>query len=237
MNLRKIWLADHRGRDAVVTLIPRRRNRGAQYADTSGSCVRFSRVVKSTAATAWERLRSDHGDPELIAQALLSGDPEMDIETVGREAGPCDRVFIDGQGKPLYSASPMDVHYDGNGAEISRRDPVDVPANLVPDARPAWSGRLVSRDEAVRCYALTRAFQVRHTNALEYDFLHGLATYLEQQESLALVGSGPRGIGPLITERNATPAKGFLEGRIQGDKYLLVLHLAAFELRPPEAPE
>ena len=237
MNLRKIWLADHRGRDAVVTLIPRRRKEEAQYADANGSCVRFSRVVKSTEATAWERLRSDHGDPELIAQALLSGDPEMDIETVGREAGPCDRVFIDGQGKPLYSARPMDVHYDTNGTETSRRDPVDVPANLVPDAPPVWSARLLSRDEAVRRYAFTRAFQVRHTNALEYDFLHDLATYLEQQESLALVGSGPRGIGPLITERNATPAKGFLEGRIQGDKYLLVLHLAAFELRPPEAPE
>ena len=234
MNLRRIRLADHRGRDAVVTLIPRRRKEEAQYADANGSRVRFSRVVKSTEATAWERLRSEHGDPELIAQALLSGDPEMDIETVGREAGPCDRVFIDGQGKPLYSARPVEVLFDGNGTETSRRDPVDVPANLVPDAPPMWSGKLLSQDEAVRLYAFTRAFQVRHTNALEYDFLHGLAAHLAQQESLALVGSGPRGIGPLVTERNATPAKGFLEGRIQGDKYLLVLHLAAFELRPPE---
>jgi hypothetical protein len=234
MNLRRIWLADHRGRDAVVALVPRRRNGQTRYADTSGSRVRFSRVVKATEATAWERLRSEHGDPELIAQALLYGDPEVDIETVGREAGPCDRVFIDGQGKPLYSARPIEVLFDGNGTETSRRDPVDVPANLVPDAPPVWSGRLLSRDEAVRRYAFTRAFQMRHTNALEYDFLFGLATHLEQQESLALVGSGPRGIGPLITERNATPAKGFLEGRIQGDKYLVVLHLAAFELRPPE---
>ena len=32
-----------------------------------------------------------HGDPELIAQALLSGDPEVDLETVGREVGPTRR--------------------------------------------------------------------------------------------------------------------------------------------------
>lgn len=234
MNQRRIWLANHRGRDAVVTLVPRRRNGEAQYADANGSRVRFSRVVKTTEATAWERLRSEHGDPELIARALLSGDPEVDIETVGRESGPCDRVYIDGQGKPLYSARPIEVLFDSNGTETSRREPVDVPANLVPDAPPVWSGRLLSRDEAVRRYALTRAFQVRHTNALEYDFLFGLAAHLAQKESLALIGSGPRGTGPLITERNATPAKGFLEGRIQGDRYLLVLHLAAFELRPPE---
>jgi len=131
----------------------------------------------------------------------------------------------------------VQVHYDGNGYETARRDPETVPANLVPDAPPVWSGRLLSLDEAVRRYAFTRAWQVRHTNALEYDFLHGLATYLESQGSLALVGSGPRGTGPLITERNATPMKGFLEGRTRGDSYLLVLHLAAFELRLPEEDE
>ncbi len=237
MNQRRIWLADHRGRNAVVALAPRRRCVETRYADADGSPVCFSRVVKSTDAAGWERLRAQHGDPELIAQALLTGDPEVDVETVGREVGPCDRVFIDGQGKPLYSASPVEVLYDSNGNETSRHDPVNVPANLVPDTPPVWSGRLLSRDEAVRRYAFTRVWQARHTNALEYDFLHGLAAYLQQQDSLALVGSGPRGTGPLITERNTTPMKGFLEGRIRGDQYLLILHLAAFELRPPVEKE
>ena len=234
MNQRRIWLADHRGRNAVVALVSRQRNGDTQYADAHGSPVRFCRVVKGTEATGWERLRAQHGDPELIAQALLSGDPEVDVETVGREVGPCDRVFIDGQGKPLYSARPVEVLYDGDGCETARRDPVEIPANIVPDTPPVWSGRLLARDEVVRHYAFTRAWQVRHNNALEYDFLHSLAAHLEQQDRLALVGSGPRGTGPLITKRNATPMKGFLEGRTRGDRYLLMLHLAAFELRPPQ---
>ncbi|MBM4354105.1 MAG: hypothetical protein FJ109_09980 [Deltaproteobacteria bacterium] len=234
MNQRRIWLADHRGRNAVVALVARRRDGGVQYADAQGAPARFCRVVKGTEATAWERLRTEHSDPELIARALLAGDPEADVETVGRAVGPCDRVFVDGQGKPLYSARPVDVLYDADGRETDRSEPVETPANLVPETPPVWSGRLLSRDEAVRRYAFTRAWQVRHTNALEHDFLHGLAEYLEQQNRLALVGSGPRGTGPLITERNATPMKGFLEGRTRGDRYLLVLHLAAFELRPPQ---
>jgi len=232
-----MWLADHRGRDAVVALVSRQQNGELRYADSDGSPVRFSRILRSTGSTVWERLRAEHGDPELVAQALLSGDPEVDIESVGRKVGRCDRVFIDGQGEPLYSARPVEVHYDGNGHETARRDPVEVAANLVAETPPVWSARLLSRDEAVRRYAFTRAWQVRHTNALEYDFLHGLAAYLENQRSLALVGSGPRGTGPLITERNATPMKGFLEGRTRGDRYLLVLLLAAFELRPPEEVE
>jgi hypothetical protein len=234
MNQRRIWLADHRSRNAVVALVSRQRNGDTQYADAHGSPVRFCRVVKGTEATGWERLRFEQGDPELIAQTLVSGDPEVDVETVGREVGPCDRVFIDGQGKPLYSARPVEVLFDSNGHETARGDPVNVPGNLIPDTPPVWSGKLLSRDEAVRRFAFTRAWQVRHTNALEYDFLHSLAAHIEQQDRLALVGSGPRGTGPLMTERNATPVKGFLEGRTRGDQYLLVLHLAAFELRPPE---
>lgn len=234
MNQRRIWLADHRGRNAVVALVSRQRNGGMQYTDAHGAPVRFCRVMKGTEATSWERLRAQHGDPELIGRALLAGDPEADLETVGRAVGPCDRVFVDGQGKPLYSARPVEVLYDADGREIDRREPVETPANLVPVQPPVWSGRLLSRDEAVRGYAFTRAWQVRHTNALEYDFLHDLAAHLEQQNALVLVGSGPRGIGPLITERNATPVKGFLEGRTRGESYLLVLHLAAFELRPPQ---
>ena len=234
MNLRRIWLADHRGRNAVVGLASRNRKPELQYADANGSSVRFSRVVKGTEATGWERLRTQHGDPELVAQALITGDPEVDIETVGRQTGPCDRVYVDRQEKPLYSARPVEVLFDCNGVETARRDPVEVPANLVPETPPVWSGRLLSGDEAVRRYAFTRAWQVRHTNALEFDFLYGLAAYLEQQESLALVGSGPQGTGPLITERNTKPMKAFLGGRTLKEKYLLVLHLAAFELRPCE---
>jgi len=231
MNQRRIWLADHRGRNAVVALVSRQRNCVMRYADTNGSPVRFSRVVKCTQDTGWEHLWSQHGDPELVAGALITGDPEVDMEVVGREAGSCDRVFVDMKGKPLYSARPVEVLHDSSGAETARRDPVEVPGNLVSDAPPAWSGKLLSRNEAVRRYAFIRAWQVRHTNALEYDFLYGLAAHLEQHDSLVLVGSGARGTGPLVTERNATPMKGFLEGRVTGAKYLLVLHLASFELR------
>ena len=237
MKKRKIWLADHRGRNAVVALVPRHRNREMKYADTNGLSVSFSRIIKNTQDTGWESLCTKFGDPELVARALVTGDPEVDMESVGRKTGPCDRVYVDGQGKPLYSARPMEVLCDRDGVETARRDPVDVPANLVPDSPHVWSGKLFSQEEIVRKYAITRAFQVQHTNALEFGFLYGLATYLEQHDGLVLVGSGPRGTGPLVTERNATPMKAFLGGRTSNDKYLLILHLASFELRAHlEAP-
>lgn len=235
MPLRSIRLADHRGREATVLLVPRRRPAEPTYTDTCGKPVRFARLIKNTAETDHAALLSRYGDPESLARALIDGDPEIDNKSAGREAGLCDRVYVGADGQPLYSARRIEVVVDREGKEIARREPVEMPANLVPDTPPCWSGKLISKEEAARRYAFTRAYQVRHTNSLEYDFLFGLARYLEERNCLVLVGSGPKGQGPLILERNGTPMKGFLEGRTKDDSYQLVIHLATFELKQPEA--
>jgi hypothetical protein len=196
--------------------------------------VRFTRRIKATEASASPALRRRFPAPEALARALVQEDPEVDVEVAGRETGPCDRVYVDGRGKPTYSARLVEVVCDRKGAEVERREPQLVPANLVPDTPPVWPGRLLRRTLAARRFAFTRAYQVRHGNALEYTFLYGLAAYLQEKDCVALVGSGPRGLGPLVPEANATPMKGILEGRTHGPEYLLILHLAAFELRHPE---
>lgn len=235
MPLRSIRLADHRKREATVVLVPRRKPPVASFTNPSGSPVRFARLIKSTEETDHDALLSRYGDSESLARALIDGDPEIDLESAGREAGPCDRVHIGADGQPLYSARRIEVAFDREGNEIARHEPVDVPSNLIPDAPPRWSGKLIAKSEAARRYAFTRAYQVRHANSLEFDFLFGLARHLEERDALALVGSGPKGTGPLILERNGTPMKGFLEGRTRGETYLLTLHLASFELKQPEA--
>ena len=234
MPLRRIRLADHRGREATVLLVPRSRPPRASYTDSSNAPVRFTRLVKATERTCYTALLSRHGDPDSLVRALIVGDPEIDMQATGCEAGPCDRVYMGADGKPLYSTRMVDVVHDREGNEIVRREPVNTPANLVPDMPPHWSGKLIAKSDGARCYAFTRVYQVRHSNSLEFDFLFGLAKYLDERDALALVGSGTKGTGPLILERNGTPMKGFLEGRVKDDSYLLILHLASFDLKTPE---
>jgi hypothetical protein len=52
-----------------------------------------------------------------------------------------------------------------------------------------------------------------------------------------LLGAGPKSNQPLILRRGASPYRGFLEGRTDGEKYCLILHLSNLELRAPEAPK
>jgi hypothetical protein len=48
-----------------------------------------------------------------------------------------------------------------------------------------------------------------------------------------LLGAGPKSRDPLILRRGGSPYRGFLEGRVQGELYSLILHLSNLELKAP----
>ena len=76
--------------------------------------------------------------------------------------------------------------------------------------------------------------QLSHINGLTYDFLFSMAKELHDKDALLLLGAGPKSNQPLVLRRGTTPYRGFLEGRIEGDKYCLLLHLSNLELKAPE---
>ena len=234
-RMRRIRLADHRGRDATVLLVPIKHHRSRHYQNTEGRTVANSRRVRSTRETSADALLAHWPDTEELARALIDSDPEINLEMAGRATGPCDRVHLDGGGQVVYAPSIVEVRYDADGLEMERR-PVKVrPSNLVCAAPPVWSGVLPPREEVVRNHALTRIYQVRHTNALEFDFLHDIAAHLDARDVMVQVGSGRRGTGPLVLERNGLSYRGFLDGRVRGDAMRLILYLSAFALETPEA--
>lgn len=236
MSFRKIRLSDPRGRNAVVALEACRVANEVRYRNATGAIVGHTRLIKSNVATNHAALLDRFGDQQGLAKALIAGDPEIDLEAAGKETGPCKRVFVDEKGEPLYAAKIVEVVYGPDGLEKERREPKSSSSNLL-DPWP-WSGKLLPREVAARRFAFTRKYMVRHVDALTFDFLFALASYLESKDSLIVIGSGVKGSGPLILERNGSPMLGLLEGRIEGEGYLLILHLAAFELRqlPETAP-
>ena len=231
---RKIRLADPRGRDAVVALVNCTIREEHRFRDAENRPVRPARLIKATERTRHEALLAQFGGSDELSRALIDGDPEVDLEACGREAGPCDRVFLDSAGKPLYAVNMLEVIYGPDGAEKLRRPLADMPANINGEMPLRMSKKLLPKLEAARRFAFTRKYQVRHVDGLTFDFLFGIAEHLHQREGLAPLGAGPKGDGPLIMERNGNPYRGFLEGRIQDDSYLLALHLASFELCLPE---
>ena len=63
------------------------------------------------------------------------------------------------------------------------------------------------------------------------DGIYHVKKELQDEDVMVLVGAGQKGKEPLIFQANGMPYRGFLEGRVDGKKYQLLLHLSNMELK------
>lgn len=235
---RTIRITDPARRDTTVALERAPRPPRPRFVGPGGRPVSFESLIRVTEGRDHDALLAAHdGDPDALAQALVDGDPELDPELVGRKVGPSDRVYLRPDGTVLYAARALRVTLDPAGREVSRDDFVDVEATVDADAPLPWSGRLFPIADVVRRFALVRKVQLRHVDGLTFDFLRELAQTLAREGKMAFLGSGSRGLQPLIFQKNGSPYRGFLEGRVEGEGFRLVLHLSNLELKAPAPPE
>ena len=233
--MRKLHLTNAASRDATVSCRSLRPPPPPKKG-LPGKTVRFRRFLAATDegshATLAAALGEDYG------QELVSGDPEVDLERIGRTLPRTDTVFLSSTGDVLYAAPQvLEVITDPSGEERERRAPVDVPANVNEESPVRWTGRKMDKAAAVRRFAFRRTLQVNHVDGLTYDYLFGMAKTLADTGELVFIGGGPKGRDPLVFQTNGTPYRGFLEGRVDGERYQLLLHLSNMELKLPEEEE
>ena len=229
----RMHIANSGARDATVFATSSRPTPGPA-SGKDGQPVTFRRYVTAGAGRLHEDLASHLGDD--YAQALVDGDPEIDFDAVGRYIEGTQSILLGSDGEPLYCAPQVwEITYAPDGAEAERRAPVDV-APTVNDAVPiSWTGRRMPKSDMVHRFAIRRSLQLQHVDGVTYDFLFGMAKDLASDGSVVLLGSGAEGKGPLVLQFNGVPYRGFLEGRVDGDRYLLLLHLSNMELKRPQA--
>jgi hypothetical protein len=233
---RLVTIADAKKRDAQIELAsPSKRDDARWVRATDGAPLRLERLIKTIEKTTDEALSAQHGDA--LAKAIVEGDPEIELEQVGRRLGYATRVWVKPGGQVLYAARVLSVVTTPDGTEKSRQDFIDVEANVGEELPPIpWTGRLMARADVVRRFALVRKLQLRHVNGLTFDFLYEMAKALSDEGKMLLVGAGPKGAAPLVFQTNGSPFRGFLEGRVDGESYLLVLHLSNLELKKVALP-
>jgi len=105
-------------------------------------------------------------------------------------------------------------------------------SNVISDDPLKWSGKFFPIKEAYNQFVFIRTYQMFHDSGLTYDFLYNMAKELEEKQSFMLLGSGKKGVGPAIFQEGGQPFRIFLEGRTQGDDYMLLMHLSNLELKP-----
>lgn len=237
MALRTIKIADEKKRDADIQIEPPKRKGSFNWTNQRNQPVHSERLIKATEEYTYAALLKKFDDDDnKLALGLVDGDPEVPFDVAGRRVGPSDRVWIREDGSVLYCARTLMVRTDASGEEVERGDFIDVEATVGDETILPWTGRTFSRDEIVHKFAIVRKVRLRHVNGLTFDFLYEIAKTLHEEDKVVLMRGiadvdGKKRPAPLIFQTNGSPYQGFLEGRVDENGFLLVLHLSNLELK------
>ena len=227
----RIHISNSSARNATVVAVSLKANETIVPAK-DGKTVIFKRYIAAGEGKLHADLVSQLGDD--YGQEIIKSDPEIDFETVGRSIESTTSVLMDKSGNPLYCAPEiLEIIYDPNGNEVERKTPVDISPNVNEEIPLKWTGRLIPRTDLIRKYAVKRSMQIKHADGVTFDFLHNIAKELDEKNSVMLLTAGSDGKSPLVFQTNGTPYRGFLEGRVSEDSFLLLLHLSNMELKRP----
>jgi hypothetical protein len=232
-----INISDPRGRDAVVKVESIRRREVVRYQGPWGQPVYSRRLLKAAVEQSYEALIEAHEDDETLAQAMVDGDPEVDIEKSGMFLWGLSRVYVNPEQELVYRIEQNEIVRNPDGSVRETRPRRRLDPNVDTEIPLAWTGKMIPKAVAVRRFVFGTKLQILHVNGLTYDFLHEMAKQLHDEQSLMVMGAGPRGRRPLVFRRGSTPYRGFLEGRVKGKGYILLLHLSNLEMRSPEDGE
>ena len=232
-----INIANSKGRDAVVGSQTVLKPLKVRWLDEQGRQMTSGRVMKADLSHDLAALEAKAGSREKIAQLLIAGDPEIDIESYGSMLKQTSRVFVDPDGKIVHKVKQFEVIRNPDGTERERRPKKVAQPNTATEMPLKWSGKLMKKKDVYNKFVFATKRQIVHVNGLTYDFLYGMAKELEESQSLMLLGGGPKGTSPLVLTRGGHQYRGFLEGRTQGDKYCLILHLSEMELKAAPTAE
>ncbi len=228
--MRKINISNEAKRDAEVAFGTTFHREKAVYKTAAGSVSTNERRLKTTMATTDEALVSQYG--EGLADALIAGDPEIDMERMGLKLEDLKRIYITPDQKVAYGVTINEHVYLPDGTEKEVRPETTTSANISLEGVPLrWTGKLIPKEKAMRMFVFKKSYQVQHINGLTYDFLYDIAKKLDDAKSMMLLGGGTKGNEPVVMSNGGTPYRAFLEGRVNGDKYVLILRLTNLELK------
>ncbi|MBV9215165.1 MAG: hypothetical protein JO053_03230 [Acidobacteria bacterium] len=229
-----INLSNEKGRDAVVAFETLLDNREIFYVDKKKKETMTRRVLKSDIEHDLGALVKNEKQLKVFGKKLVEGDPEIDMETFGMFLADTSRVYVSKKGI-VRLVEEFEVIKKPDGTVRDRRPRVKHPQNINVEGVPIrWTGKFIKKDEALVRFVFTNKKQIVHINGLTFDFLYDMAKDLAKRDSFMLLRGGDKGNEPIVMNRGGKQYNAFLEGRVKGSSYCLILHLSNLELKRPE---
>ena len=228
--MRKINISNDSKRDAEVAFGSSIHRHQPVYKTSEGKRSVNERRVRCTMKTTDDALLNQYGE-NLISE-LVDSDPEVDMEQFGLKVEGLKKVYLTAQQKVAYGVTLSEHVFLPDGTEKEIRPETNTIANIAIDGFPLrWTGKLIPMHKAMRMFMFKKSYQVQHVNGLTFDFLYDMAKKLADADAMMLLGGGVKGNEPIVMAGGGTPYRAFLEGRVDGDKYALILRLTNMEIK------
>jgi hypothetical protein len=231
----KIHIA-HENIDTVVNLAPVRTIQKKFYTTTSGEKPINIRSIIFDEEITSEKLQENKN----LSKLLKEEDPEINFELAGKRIRQARRIIVDKEYNAVYTFQEFDVLERPTGETIERPYTVTYP-NINETLPVRISDKYFSKEELLTRLVFSRSYYISHVDGVSYLFLYEIAKKLFELNRLVRVvayDQQTKKPSPLVLSVGGKkfPAA-FLEGKIDGDKYFLILHLSDRELKLPETPE
>ena len=242
--IRYIKLANDKKRDAEITFRSLNPKPAITMVMETGDKVINKRVLKGTSQSSTQTLLAKYDEKPKegvdfqmqlaarLSEDLVNSDPEIDIELSGKFIEDVSRVYINEDEKPVFRVTKTEKIFSPKAELKEEREPKYNESNIAEDSIVKWTGKLMPKVKVYNKLVFNKKYQLKHVNGLTYDFLFDMAKQLADKDALMMLGGGASGKEPLVMSDGGKPYRAFLEGRIKGKKYCLILHLTDQELKP-----
>ncbi|MCD8186702.1 MAG: hypothetical protein LUD68_09785 [Rikenellaceae bacterium] len=112
-----IHIANAKRRDAEVAFEAQTERRDIRTVLKNGEDKTSVRILKSTVRMDEQALVQEFGDWHEVAQALIEGDPEIDMEIIGKKLKRTHRLWVDSGGNIAYRVNLFRTIYNPDGTE------------------------------------------------------------------------------------------------------------------------
>ena len=230
--MRYINISNEKNRDAQVVFKAIPSPPKVHMAMESGEKVHNRRLLKGTSANSITTLLKNYADTDKVADAIIKEDPDVNLELEGKTLSNASRIYINDDEKVVYKIRKNEQVFLPDGTLKEEREPRYLDANILSGNPVKWMGKLMSRNKLYNKLVFNKNYQICHVNGLTYDFLYAMAKDLAGKDAMMMMAGGVKGNEPLVFNDGGKPYRAFLEGRVDGDKYCLILHLTDLELKP-----
>jgi len=175
-----------------------------------------------------------------VSQELIDNDDLFDIEITGKFIDRTSKILLDSNKQFVHKYDEFEVIKDKEGNVIKETQRIEKPLkNINVKENPIRVLKTEKIIDVIKKFAFKASYFIAHTDGLSYDFIKSLAEELHNNKEMALIAplkkievNGKKKMVPQrIRLRNGSREYwGWLEGRIQGKGYSLILHLTSLEL-------